>query len=272
MIEFSRDESRWGRGGTFALFEHGSALSGKNDTGVDARSPAAGTGPEGADGGRARPGASRGPSSGRRTGRSRALAGRGRGPLPHPGRLPARWGSGPREAGPWSTATSAWWTARARCCSTSRCSCPPAPARPQGFREGARGTRPRTGARPQPAGPAGDAGGRPLPHGGRGARGLAAGFPGRARRPHPRRPGAPPLLRSPDHPLLPGRLLRPGPLRVRRPERPRADTDVYINAGVGTSVMPIRFWCPPRFGRWSELRRCPAAPPARQHQATPAAA
>ncbi len=34
MIEFSRDESRWGRGGTFALFEHGSALSGRNDTGV----------------------------------------------------------------------------------------------------------------------------------------------------------------------------------------------------------------------------------------------
>jgi predicted MPP superfamily phosphohydrolase len=34
MIEFSRDESRWGRGGTFALFEHGSALSGRNDTKV----------------------------------------------------------------------------------------------------------------------------------------------------------------------------------------------------------------------------------------------
>jgi predicted MPP superfamily phosphohydrolase len=34
MIEFSRDESRWGRGGTFALFEHGSALSGRNDTGI----------------------------------------------------------------------------------------------------------------------------------------------------------------------------------------------------------------------------------------------
>ena len=34
MIEFSRDESRWGRGGAFALFEHGSALTGRNDTGV----------------------------------------------------------------------------------------------------------------------------------------------------------------------------------------------------------------------------------------------
>jgi predicted MPP superfamily phosphohydrolase len=34
MIEFSRDESRWGRGGTFALFEHGSALTGRNDTRV----------------------------------------------------------------------------------------------------------------------------------------------------------------------------------------------------------------------------------------------
>ena len=34
MIEFSRDESPWGRGGTFALFEHGSALAGRNDTGV----------------------------------------------------------------------------------------------------------------------------------------------------------------------------------------------------------------------------------------------
>jgi predicted MPP superfamily phosphohydrolase len=34
MIELSRDESRWGRGGTFALFEHGSALTGRNDTRV----------------------------------------------------------------------------------------------------------------------------------------------------------------------------------------------------------------------------------------------
>jgi predicted MPP superfamily phosphohydrolase len=36
-IEFSRDESRWGRGGAFGLFEHGSALVGRNDTGVRPR-------------------------------------------------------------------------------------------------------------------------------------------------------------------------------------------------------------------------------------------
>lgn len=34
MIQFSRDESRWGRGGAFALFEDGSALTGRNDTRV----------------------------------------------------------------------------------------------------------------------------------------------------------------------------------------------------------------------------------------------
>jgi predicted MPP superfamily phosphohydrolase len=34
MIEFSRDESRWGHGGTFSVFAHGSALAGRNDTGV----------------------------------------------------------------------------------------------------------------------------------------------------------------------------------------------------------------------------------------------
>ncbi len=37
LIELSRDESRWGRGGTFSLFEHGSALIGRNDTGVRPR-------------------------------------------------------------------------------------------------------------------------------------------------------------------------------------------------------------------------------------------
>jgi predicted MPP superfamily phosphohydrolase len=34
MIELSRDESRWGHGGTLAIFSHGSALVGRNDTGV----------------------------------------------------------------------------------------------------------------------------------------------------------------------------------------------------------------------------------------------
>jgi predicted MPP superfamily phosphohydrolase len=34
MIEFSRDESKWGHGGTLAIFSHGSALVGRNDTGV----------------------------------------------------------------------------------------------------------------------------------------------------------------------------------------------------------------------------------------------
>jgi predicted MPP superfamily phosphohydrolase len=28
---------------------------------------------------------------------------------------------------------------------------------------------------------------------------------------------------------------------------PRGLTTLYINAGVGTSVLPVRFWCPPRF-------------------------
>jgi hypothetical protein len=27
----------------------------------------------------------------------------------------------------------------------------------------------------------------------------------------------------------------------------RGLTALFINAGVGTSVMPVRFWCPPRF-------------------------
>ena len=34
LIELSRDESRWGRGGAFSLFEHGSALVGRIDTRV----------------------------------------------------------------------------------------------------------------------------------------------------------------------------------------------------------------------------------------------
>lgn len=34
MIELSRDESKWGHGGTLAIFSHGSALVGKNDTGI----------------------------------------------------------------------------------------------------------------------------------------------------------------------------------------------------------------------------------------------
>lgn len=36
-IEFSRDGSRWSRGGAFAIFAHGSALTGRNDTGVHPR-------------------------------------------------------------------------------------------------------------------------------------------------------------------------------------------------------------------------------------------
>jgi predicted MPP superfamily phosphohydrolase len=35
MIEFSRDKSQWGHGGTLAIFSHGSALVGRNDTGID---------------------------------------------------------------------------------------------------------------------------------------------------------------------------------------------------------------------------------------------
>jgi predicted MPP superfamily phosphohydrolase len=27
----------------------------------------------------------------------------------------------------------------------------------------------------------------------------------------------------------------------------RGTTPLYINPGVGTSVLPVRFWCPPRF-------------------------
>ena len=34
MIELSRDGSRWARGGRFTVFAHGSALKGRNDTGV----------------------------------------------------------------------------------------------------------------------------------------------------------------------------------------------------------------------------------------------
>jgi predicted MPP superfamily phosphohydrolase len=34
LIEFSRDGSRWSRNGAFAVFSHGSALTGRNDTGV----------------------------------------------------------------------------------------------------------------------------------------------------------------------------------------------------------------------------------------------
>jgi predicted MPP superfamily phosphohydrolase len=34
MIELSRDESKWGHGGTLAIFSHGSAVVGRNDTGI----------------------------------------------------------------------------------------------------------------------------------------------------------------------------------------------------------------------------------------------
>jgi predicted MPP superfamily phosphohydrolase len=34
LIEFSRDGSRWAQGGEFAVFAHGSGLTGRNDTGV----------------------------------------------------------------------------------------------------------------------------------------------------------------------------------------------------------------------------------------------
>ncbi len=74
MIEFSRDESRWGRGGTFALFEHGSALSGRNDTGVapEARNLVS---PESAHGRRVRPGGRAGQALAGGPGGALALAG-----------------------------------------------------------------------------------------------------------------------------------------------------------------------------------------------------
>jgi predicted MPP superfamily phosphohydrolase len=34
LVEFSRDGSRWAQGGAFSIFEHGSSLEGKTDTGV----------------------------------------------------------------------------------------------------------------------------------------------------------------------------------------------------------------------------------------------
>ncbi len=37
---------------------------------------------------------------------------------------------------------------------------------------------------------------------------------------------------------------------------PRGTTTLYINAGVGTSLLPVRFWCPPRFAVL-ELGRMP---------------
>ncbi|HEV2854728.1 MAG TPA: metallophosphoesterase [Thermoanaerobaculia bacterium] len=245
LIEFSRDGSRWAQGGHFSIFEHGSALQGKTDTGVL---------PEPGRWYRLKVRTEVQPD--RLIVRAKAW------PVDRP--EPAKWQAIAEDRTPtrvtagtvglWASGggTTAYRNLRVvdgagrillnePLVLTSGIKTPP------GFRVGARGTRLTMALARSPEVPPGT----PVivlshmadvaPEASR--RGLAAVLAGHTHGGQVRLP----IFGAPTTRSSLGNFYDMGRFEFAAPNA-RGLTTLYINAGVGMSVVPVRFWCPPRWG------------------------
>ncbi|HEY0553628.1 MAG TPA: metallophosphoesterase [Thermoanaerobaculia bacterium] len=244
LIELSRDESRWGRGGTFSLFEHGSALVGRNDTGVR---PQPGTWYHlkvrtEVEPGRVLAQAKVWPASGSEPSRWQAMA---------EDRSPLRVAAG--TVGLWSSGggTAVFRDLRVvdhagKVLLDEPLVLKPGERAPRGFRVGTRGTRLALALARSPQVP-------------RGTPVIVLAHMGDVVREASRR-GLPVVLAGHTHggqvrfPILGALLTRSslGPFFDRgrfefAAPNDRGWTTLYINPGIGMSVLPVRFDCPPRW-------------------------
>ena len=248
LIEFSRDGSRWAQEGAFSIFEHGSSLEGKTDTGVL-------------------------PEPGRwyrlkvrtEVKPDRLIVKAKAWPAEEPeppkwqaeaeDRTPTRATSG--TVGLWASGggTTAYRNLRVvagtgRALLEDSLVLPPGTRRPLGFREGARGTRLAMALARSPRVPPET----PIPpvivlshvpdvvkEASR--RGIAAVLAGHTHGGQVRIPIFGPLTTRSTL----GSHYDMGRFEFAAPNA-RGLTTLYINAGVGMSVLPVRFWCPPRWG------------------------
>jgi len=244
MIEFSRDESRWGHGGTFSVFSHGSGLVGRNDTGV-----------------RPKPGIWYRLKVRTEIEPDRVIA---RAKVWPSGRSePPRWQAETEDRSPTrvTAGTVALWASgggtvayrNLRVVDRSggvllddSLALPPGASRPKGFREGTRGTRLEMALARSPQVPP-ETPAIVLSH-------MADVVREASRR------GLPVVLAGHTHggqvrlPFLGALTTRSflgafydrGRFEFAAPNA-RGLTTLYINPGIGMSVLPVRFDCPPRW-------------------------
>jgi predicted MPP superfamily phosphohydrolase len=244
LIELSRDGSRWAQGGDFAVFEHGSALKGRNKTGVIPRPRRwyhlkART--------EVRP--------------DRLLVRAKVWPADRP--EPAKWQAEAEDRSPTRAVagTVGLWAsgggttvyrnlrvvdAAGRVLLDEPLVLPPGARQPAGFHVGARGTRLALALARSPRVPPGT----PVvvlshmpdvaPEASR--RGLAAVIAGHTHGGQVRLPIFGALTTRSSL----GSFYDMGRFEFAAPNA-RGLTTLYINSGVGMSVAPVRFWCPPRW-------------------------
>jgi predicted MPP superfamily phosphohydrolase len=245
MVELSRDGSRWAGEGNFAVFAHGSALKGRNDTGVfpeprrwyrlKARTEV--------EPGRLLVRAKVWPAGGPEPARWQAVA---------EDRSPTRVTSG--TVGLWASGggTVVYRNLRVvdqagRVLLDEPLVLSPGARGPRGFRVGTRGTRLAMALARSPEVPPGT----PvvalshMPDVVREAsqRGIEAVLAGHTHGGQIRLP----LLGALTTRTSLGPYYDRGRFEFAAPN-PRGLTTLYINSGVGTSVLPVRFGCPPRWG------------------------
>jgi predicted MPP superfamily phosphohydrolase len=244
MIEFSRDGSRWAQGGDFAIFEHGSALKGRTGTGVV---------PEPKRWYRLKARTEVTPD--RVIVRAKAW------PVDEP--EPAKWQAEavdrfPTRAvagtvGLWASGggTTAYRNLRVvdgtgRVLLDEPLVLPPGTREPRGFRVGPRGTRLAMALARSPQVPPGTPAvilshmADVAPEASR--RGIAAVIAGHTHGGQVRIP----LFGALTTRSSLGSLYDMGRFEFAAPNA-RGLTTLYINPGVGMSVVPVRFWCPPKW-------------------------
>ncbi len=244
LIEFSRDGSRWAQGGAFAIFEHGSSLRGKTDTGVL---------PEPGRWYRLKVKTEIQPD--RLIVRAKAW------PIEEP--EPPKWQAEAEDlyatrvtsgtVGLWASGggTTAYRNLRVvdgagRVLLDESLVLPPSARQPEGFRVGARGTRLAMALARSPEVPPGTPAiilsHTPDVVKEASRRGIAAVLAGHTHGGQIRIP----LFGALTTRSTLGSHYDMGRFEFAAPNA-RGLTTLYINGGVGMSVMPVRFWCPPRW-------------------------